>query len=209
MDGSGKTTQVEQLCSRLLNDGIDHIRTREPGGTPVGDAIRSLLLDPKSTMTPITEVYLYAAARAEHVQRVIIPALQSGQVVVCDRFVDASIVYQGYGLASSLVTPELVQTVNQVALQEITPDLTIVLDVAPELAEKRLLLRSGAVNKDRIELRGIEFFSRVREGLRKIYEQEPSRIQWIDATESPVVVEQKVWHLVSQLINRVEGSPCN
>lgn len=158
MDGSGKTTQVEQLCSRLLNDGIDHIRTREPGGTPVGDAIRSLLLDPKSTMTPITEVYLYAAARAEHVQRVIIPALQSGQVVVCDRFVDASIVYQGYGLASSLVTPELVQTVNQVALQEITPDLTIVLDVAPELAEKRLLLRSGAVNKDRIELRGIEFF---------------------------------------------------
>ncbi len=175
----------------------------------MGDAIRSVLLDPNSVMSPVTETFLYAAARAEHVKRIILPALESGKIVVCDRFVDASIAYQGYGMASADMTPEVVREINAHALQGVSPDLTMIVDVPEEVAEQRLMERSVHSGKDRIEQRGSQFFQRVRAGLRHIYEQEQHRMKWIDATESPEVVEQTIWRLVSQLINGVEGSPCN
>ncbi|PWI57530.1 dTMP kinase [Sulfoacidibacillus thermotolerans] len=209
IDGSGKTTQVERLCARLRETSHEYICTREPGGTPIGDAIRALLLDPESVMTSLTEAYLYAAARAEHVQRVIAPALAAGKIVICDRFVDASVVYQGYGSAADEVTPELVWALNQPALQGILPHVTFILDVPVEVAEQRLNARSGMGKKDRMEQRNADFFRAVRSGLNQLYEQDQQRMLWLDATGSPETVEQEIWRIVSQLINGGEGSPCN
>lgn len=196
MDGSGKTTQVERLCARLRREGIPFLRTREPGGSAIGDAIRELLLDPHSEMTPLTEVYLYAAGRAEHVQTVIQPALRAGQVVVCDRFVEASIAYQGYGLSDAGMSPALVRAVNAHAVGQTRPHRTFVIDVPVKEAQARLARsgRSAYGGQDRIERRGSAFFERVRAGLRAIYEEDPERVVWLDGLLSADELATRIWH---------------
>lgn len=200
VDGSGKTLQVDLLCKRLEQRGTRYLRTREPGGTPVGDAIRAILLDPASVMTVTTEAYLYAASRAEHVRRVIAPALASGTMVVCDRFEDASVAYQGYGMADTDLTVDAVREINRHAVGGCKPDLTIVIDVPVAVAARRLRARTGADMEDRIERRGPEFFERVRHGLLAIRESEPDRVRWIDGDRPPHEVAGDVWAAVANLI---------
>lgn len=201
IDGAGKSTQVEALYHRLVAQGRDVIKTREPGGTPVGDAIRKLLLDPQLEMSAFTEMYLYAASRAEHVKQVIIPALTRGATVVCDRFVDASISYQGFGLQAEGLSPELVKMINEPAVASTIPDLTVVIDIDPQLAEERMQTRNQEQKqaKDRIERRGMEFYARVRQGLRSLYESEPSRFLWLDGHLSIDVLTERIWQAVNQL----------
>lgn len=202
IDGAGKTTQVELLCQRLKDNEIPFVRTREPGGTPVGDAIRALLLDPSSEMTPVTEAYLYASSRAEHVRRVILPALARGLLVVCDRFLDASVAYQGRGLADPQLTEDAVLEINRRAVSGITPDKTIVVDVAVEVAMVRLSARGGNAGQDRLEQRGPAFFARVREGLRSIRDREPERVAWVDGSGAPEEVALTVWQAVEAVVQR-------
>lgn len=202
IDGAGKTTQVNLLCQRLKDEGIPFMRTREPGGTPVGDAIRALLLDPSSDMTPVTEAYLYASSRAEHVRRVIAPALSRGLLVVCDRFLDASVAYQGYGLADPQLTEDAVLEINRRAVWGVAPDKTIVIDIAVDVAMERLSRRDGDEGQDRLERRGPAFFARVREGLRSIREREPERVAWVDGSAAPEDVSLAVWQAVEALLQR-------
>lgn len=195
IDGSGKTTQVTRLCARLEAKGVPHIRTREPGGTPLGDAVREILLSPSSIMSAATEAYLYAAARAEHVRAVMRPALATGVIVVCDRYLDASVAYQGYGLEEPELLPETVRSLNELAVAGTWPDLTIMLDVDPEVAQKRLQaqMREPYGGADRIERRGREFFERVRDGLRRIATDAPTRCLWLDGNRDPEFLEREIW----------------
>ena len=201
IDGSGKTTQVQKLLERFLAAGKPCIMTREPGGTPIGDAIRSLLLSPEMDMNSYTEMFLYAASRAEHVRQVIVPALENGINVICDRFVDASIAYQGYGLQPEGMTPELVRMVNEPAVAGWLPDLTIIIDVEVGVAEQRISQRRAQwqQSKDRIERRGPAFYERVRQGLKALYELEPERYLWVDGNRSSEELTERIWQAVTQL----------
>lgn len=173
----------------------------------MGDAIRALLLNPASDMLPETEVYLYAASRAEHVRRVIHPALKDNRVVVCDRFFDASIAYQGYGIGyKGGLTPAFVEAVNAPAIGDLLPDLTIVLDVPIDLARRRLDARNMA-QADRIEKRGSDFFVRVRDGLLKIYEQNSQRITWLDGSLPVNELADQIFALVQKTLERAGNSP--
>ncbi len=158
-DGCGKSTQIRFLADALREQGLDVLCTREPGGSPVAEKIRELLLDRESEgMTALTEALLYAAARAEHVRRVIEPALSAGKVVLCDRFVDSSIAYQGYGRGLGAKT---VWRINEAAVDGIMPDATVFMNVPPERAFERM---NENKQHDRLESEDISFHRRVFEG---------------------------------------------
>jgi len=183
-DGSGKTTQMRRLVERLQAKGEEVVVTREPGGTPIGDRIRELILSPDhKEMEDHTEVLLYAASRAQHVREVIVPALEAGNIVVCDRFVDASIAYQGYGLG---MKPETVADINRFATGGLRPDRTYLLDVPVSVSRERLLRRAGAAGGaalDRIEQKESAYHERVREGFLLIANNEPHRVLRVDANQ--------------------------
>lgn len=186
-DGAGKTTQVQAFVENLKSRGFDVLLTREPGGTPISDKIRGLILDPAhKEMADTTEVLLYAASRAQHVQEKVIPALEKGTIVVCDRFVDASIAYQGYGLG---VSAKKVEHINRFATGGLVPDRTYLLDVPVEEGKKRLQARSGL---DRIEQKGEAYHERVREGFLELAEQNPERIRVVDASGSIEQITQEI-----------------
>ncbi|UFJ40516.1 dTMP kinase [Brevibacillus humidisoli] len=186
-DGAGKTTQVEAFSRGLRQKGYDVLVTREPGGTPISDKIRSLLLDPAHTeMTDATEVLLYAASRAQHVQEKVIPALQSGRIVVCDRFVDASIAYQGYGLGLPV---DIIAEINRFATAGLKPDRTYLLDLSVSEGRSRLGRRDGL---DRIEQKGEDYHQRVRDGFQHIARQHPERIRLVDADRSIDEVHEEI-----------------
>lgn len=194
VDGAGKTTQVGRIESKLRNDGYRVLRTREPGGTPIGDTIRDILLNPENhAMTARTEALLYAASRAQHVDACIRPALAQGYVVLCDRFVDASIAYQGGGLG--LGEDDVVQ-INQFALNGLEPDLTILFELPPDEAKRRLLMSRKGDALDRIERRDDAYFDRVRAIFEQLAADYPQRIHAVDATLSVEALEQEIWHLV-------------
>ncbi len=201
IDGAGKSTQVERLYQRFLAAGRPCVKTREPGGTPIGDAIRELLLSPDREMEPLTEMYLYAASRAEHVRRIIAPTLAQGVSVICDRFVDASVAYQGYGLQERGMNPELVKKVNEPAVADYLPDLTMIIDVEVAVALQRISERDRAtqVRADRIERRGSAFFARVRSGLCALFEQDPKRYVWLDGTECAEELTEQMWRAILRL----------
>lgn len=184
-DGSGKTTQMRRLCERLEARGERVVRTREPGGTAIGDRVRELLLSPEhDEMKDETEVLLYAASRAQHVRDVIAPSIAAGCIVICDRFVDASIAYQGYGLGQP---PETVASINRYATGGLSPDRTYFMDVPVSVSRERLLARArdnGGGGLDRIERKAETYHQRVREGFLLIAKAEPQRILRIDADRS-------------------------
>ncbi|HUW62759.1 MAG TPA: dTMP kinase [Candidatus Bathyarchaeia archaeon] len=187
VEGCGKTTQIRRLHQHLVHLGHDVVVTREPGGTPVAEAIRSILLDcTHAGMRPMTELLLYAAARAQHVAELIAPALQAGKTVLCDRFADSTTAYQGAGRG---VEPETVALVHRLAAAGVWPDITIVLDVPPEIGLARA---NAACGPDRIEQESIEFHRRVREGFLALARQDPHRVIVIDATGSEDEVAEKV-----------------
>ena len=177
LDGSGKTTQVELLAQRLRADGLEVVTTREPGGTPLGEGIRDLILDGDGRISAWAEAALFAAARAELVDRVIAPALERGAVVVCDRYIDSSLAYQG--IARGLGVDRILE-LNLHATRGVLPDKTFLLLIDPEEAARR---RGGA--RDRIEREGEEFRARVDGAYRQLAELFPRRVIPIDATASP------------------------
>jgi dTMP kinase len=197
LDGSGKTTQVKLLLEYLDQNHIPYIYTREPGGTDLAEKIRTLLLSPEQRgMSVVTEALLYAAARADHVQRVIRPALADGKHVICDRFVDSSIVYQGY---AGGLPPDFVRQVNEMATGLLKPHRTIVLDVTAEAAQGRRKA-SGAL--DRMEEKDAAFHELVRDGYLELAKSEPRRVKVVDASQPADRVHQQVCKLVDEVLSR-------
>jgi dTMP kinase len=185
-DGSGKTTQVSKVAEYLAQHHIDFIQTREPGGTRISDKIRGLILDPEhQEMHDLTEVLLYAASRAQHVHEKIIPALEQGKVVLCDRFVDASLAYQGFGLG---VGEERVLQVNNIATSGLVPDRSYFIDVSPQVGRARMKARYGDGNLDRIEQKDFTYHDRVREGFQHIFSNNTERIIRINGEQDPDTV---------------------
>ena len=175
VDGSGKSTQIQLLRSFLESRGCEVLLTREPGGTDIGEKIRKIILDPANAkMTHMTEALLYAASRAQHVSEVIRPAVEAGRVVICDRFVDSSIAYQGSGRGLG----GCVADINRYAVDGCVPDITFLMKVRPDVGSDRISGRS----LDRIEMENAEFYRRVYEGYEQLEKEFPDRIIGIDAT---------------------------
>lgn len=178
IEGSGKTTQVRRLSAYLNVRGVAHLVTREPGGTPLADEIRSLLLAPREERVfPETELLLYEAARAQHVRAVILPARAAGAAVLCDRFCDATAAYQGH---SRGIGDAPVDWLNAFAAAGVAPDLTLLFDISPE--EGFLRVHGRGALPDRMESESLEFHRVVREGYLRLQERFPARILRIDAS---------------------------
>jgi len=193
-EGSGKTTQIIALGNRLRSVGISVRTLREPGGTPIGEEIRHTLKHSKynAGMTPEAELLLMNASRAQLVREVIRPALASGETVLCDRFYDSTIAYQGYGRQLDL---KMVRSVIEVAVGATRPDLTLLLVVPQDLSEVRQRARQASLSfvRDRMEEAGREFFERVETGYRALAAGEPERIRMIDATGSVDETAIMIW----------------
>jgi len=174
-EGAGKSTQARLLAAALRETGREIVLTREPGGTAGAEAIRALLLDPATELTPLADTLLHFAARADHVARVIAPAVKRGAVVICDRFYDSTMAYQGYGMGMDVAG--IASLVRQIGL---TPDITFMLEVPEIIAKQRLAGRGGAV--DRYELMGSDVMARIAAGFRAIAAAEPERCVVVDAS---------------------------
>lgn len=198
-EGGGKSTQLKVLAERLAAAGRDTLFTREPGGTPAGEAIRRVVLDPAFSIAPLPEFLLYSAARAQHVVDVIEPALAAGRDVVCDRFTAASVAYQGYGRGLDL---GFVAELNARVTGGLAADLTVLLDIDPAAGLARA---SERASHDRLEAEGLAFHRRVRAGFVAQAEADGGR-RWvrIDAGATEAVVAEAVWQAVSPLLAPVE-----
>ena len=194
IDFSGKSTLARNLETYLADLDPPPYFTREPGGTPAAERIRQLLLDPELEMDPWTEVYLYAAARADLVRREILPRLENGEVVLCERFLDSSLAYQGVGRGLGL---EAVRELNVWAVGEILPDLTFYLRLTPQEKERRA--RELGVPPDRIEKVGDDFMRRVEEGFEEISRSETDRVRILDASLPPEELVQIIARTIRDL----------
>ena len=192
IEGSGKTTQLRRLSAHLAASRVPHLVTREPGGTPLADEIRGLLLAPRDeAVFPETELLLYEAARAQHVRGLIFPALLGGRTVLCDRFCDATTAYQAHARG---IDPGRVEELNRLASPDLVPDLTLLFDLPPETGFARIA-RSGRA-ADRLERESLDFHRSVREGYLRLAEREPARVVRIDAS----VPEEEVFRTVLRVV---------
>lgn len=201
IDGCGKSTQAKLLYQHLQTKGCRVLLTREPGGTDLAEEIRRVILTPgKEELDPMAEILLYAASRAQHVNYLIKPALEAGQVVISERFVHSSLAYQGYGLGWDL---KLIRDINSLATGDIQPDLIFLLDSAPETSGKRVAKRSkiNGHNTDRIEMRGLSFQDRVRTGFLKLAQEDPSIILINTAGKSINAVFLEITGILSEKLN--------
>ncbi len=191
-EGSGKSTHIRRLKSYLEGKGRRVLLTREPGGTQVGKFIREILLNPESVLDETTEVYLFAADRSEHVSKIIQPALAEGKWVISDRFVDSTLAYQigGRGLPE-----DLVRYINMISAKGLAPDLTLLLDVSPEIGIKRAVVNGAA---DRFEKEKIEFHQRVREKYLEIASDDPQRVKVINTDNKDI---ESVQELIRKIID--------
>ncbi|MFO7768788.1 MAG: dTMP kinase [bacterium] len=203
VDGSGKSTQAGRLAGWVSVQGLEVAATREPGGPPVAERIREILLDPGSPMGWETEVLLYLASRAEHVARVIRPALEAGKVVICDRFLDSTLAYQAYGRETGRAAEEdaeAIREANQLAAGGIEPDLTLLLDIDPVRGLQRA--RDAGRGADRLEGEGRAFLERVRRGFLALAEASGGRIRVIDAERNPEVIEEEIRTIIRAHLGR-------
>lgn len=203
IEGSGKSTQIRLLHEALLADGRQVVLTREPGGCPVADRIRAVLLDAANReMAPMTELMLYAAARAQHLTEVVRPALQAGKIVLCDRFSDATRAYQAFGRGLNRETVELL---NRLACGDLAPDLTVLLDCDTKTglgrARSRIEANSTGPREERFELESLSFHQRVRDGYLKLAADEPERFVVVGADGTPQEIAGKI---LGQVIPRLE-----
>ncbi|MBI4180638.1 MAG: dTMP kinase [Chloroflexi bacterium] len=196
-EGSGKSVQAHSLYNKLLRSTIPAVLTHEPGGTPLGEYVRGLLKWTDAYISPEAELLMFNASRAQLLSEVILPNIGNGKVVICDRFVDSTIAYQGYGRGLDLV---VVRRINDATVKELTPNLTVLLDIPFEKGLDRVSLRSK--QKDRFERENIAFHQRVREGYLKMAANEPERWLVIDATQSREKIAKIIWQRVSQLLAR-------
>jgi dTMP kinase len=193
-EGCGKSTQIKALAARLQRAGQQVLQTREPGGTPLGEAVRNLLQHDQAGegMSPEAELLLFTASRAQLTRERILPAIAQGEIVLCDRFMDSTTVYQG---VARQIDAEAVATINRFAVGEARPDLTILIDLSPEVGMARVHARSNG-QLDRMEQEAIEFFQAVRAGYLKLAESEPQRFLVLDGTASVEALEQQIWAAV-------------
>lgn len=192
-DGAGKTTQIGSIARFFEQKDLVVVQTREPGGTSISEKLRDILLDRgNSAMEPVTEMLIYAAARAQLVREFILPELGQGHIVICDRFVDSSIAYQAYGRELGSVVAE----VNERATGGLKPDITFWMDIDPAAGRERA---SRAGELDRLELEASEFHYRVYEGYRRIAESEPERVKRIDATRPVDAISDEILAYLQEL----------
>jgi dTMP kinase len=193
IEGCGKTTQMKILSEHLAEKGFPVVITREPGGCPISLKIRDILLDAvNSNMVPLAELFLYAAARAQHVAEIIHPALDSGKIVLCDRFTDATTAYQGFGRELDLT---LIEELNRLATGRLQPDVTILIDCPVEIGLGRALSRIDATagaREERFELESFQFHRKVRAGYLRLAAENPQRFIVIDGNRSMEDVEAAV-----------------
>jgi dTMP kinase len=203
-EGCGKSTQVELLAQRLRALGRRARVLREPGGTPIGEEIRHTLKHSKNNtdMKPETELLLMNASRAQLVREVIRPALDGGEIVVCDRFYDSTTAYQGHGRQLDL---KMVQDVIDIAVGPTRPDLTLLLTVPHEISELRRAVRQSTLPfmRDRMEEADKQFFGRVVEGFRAIAAVEPGRVHVVDGADAVEVVCEKIWEIVQPVLPKI------
>ena len=193
-EGAGKSTQVKRLAARLQDQGLEVVTTREPGGSPGAESIRDIVLKGAADRwSPVTETLLMYAARRDHIERVIEPGLARGAWVVCDRFADSTRAYQG---AAGGTDPGLILALETYVLDGVTPDLTLVFDLDPDVGLERAHARAGA--EMRFESKGMAFHQRLRDGFRAIAQAEPDRCAVIDAAAPMDAVEAAVWTAVAE-----------
>ena len=210
VEGSGKTTQIRRLKTYLDQKGIPCMITREPGGTLIGEKVRKILLDPDhNELVPLGELFLYEAARAQHIKEVIKPHLRKRMIILCDRFCDASIAYQGYGRRIDL---KWVEQVNRMASEGIRPDITLLLDCPTHTGLRRALKRNEVLRQEkegRFERERIQFHNRVRKGYLTLAKKEPRRVKVIDTRKGEEKVFQEIRRIIDELIGvkgfRVQG----
>ena len=197
LDGCGKSTQLALLAERLRAEGYSLIETREPGGTPTGQKIRELLLTSQGNdatqdhITPLAELTLMFAARAQHIEQVILPSLSRGELVLCDRFTDSSIAYQGYGRG---ISPGVIRTLDKQLSQGVSPAVTLFLDIDVAESQRRTDARNREMGMahTRFETEGAGFFERVRQGYLEIARDDPQRVRLIDGSLSVKKVEAAI-----------------
>jgi len=198
-EGTGKSTQAAMLALRLESYGLGVALTREPGGSPGAEIIRHVLLTGAAKpLGPDVEAMLFAAARDDHVQCTILPALRSGKWVICDRFVDSTRVYQGI---LGQVDEKLINGLERVSVGELSPDLTVILDLPAGLGLERAKLRRGNVQADRFEGEGAEFHEKLRNAYLAIAAREPDRCVVVDASEAKEVVSNTIWEVVQSRLH--------
>ena len=196
-EGSGKSTQLRRLAARLRSEGLTVLETAEPGGTAIGMQIRRILLDAKNhELRPTTELLLMFAARAQNVDELILPALARGEIVLCDRFTDSSLVYQG---AARGLGAEIVYEIDRIACRGLIPDLTIVVDIATEVGLERARARNQNAQdiETRLDEQAIDFHRKVRDAYLQLASDEQNRVTLLDGAGSEENVEKDVWSAVS------------
>ena len=199
-EGAGKSSQIQLLGSALTAAGCEVVVSREPGGTPLAEAIRNVVKGHRGSeaVHPVTELLLMEAARSQHVSQVIKPALDAGKIVLCDRFYDSTTAYQGGGRG---LDTETIVRLNAYASLGIAPDLTILLDLAPERGFERARTRAETMGEyDRFELEKLEFHRRVRAAFLKLAECEPRRVKVVDADREPAAIQKDIKEAVDELI---------
>lgn len=195
IDGCGKTTQIQKLIERI-GGSLPYILVREPGGTPISEKIRDILLDKNHPeMEPYTELLLYAASRHQLCRQVIKPAINEGKIVICDRFYDSTTAYQGYGRRLDL---DFIRKLNEIATEGLHPDLTFILDISLQEREKRIANKV----QDRLESGEEEFQQRVIKGFREIARLEPERVVLINGMREPEVISLEIWEKFNALLKR-------
>ncbi len=196
-EGGGKSTQISMLAERLLSEGYDVLSAREPGGTQAGEAIRDVLQHDKvdEEIFPETETLLFGASRAQLVRAVIKPALEQGKCFICDRFIDSTTVYQGFGRDQD---KDSISAINKFAISGLLPDLTILLDLDVKQGFERIeeRIKGKEVKKDRFERESLSFHEKVRAGYLELAEKNPDRIKVVDASADVETVFEEIWVLV-------------
>lgn len=197
VDGAGKSTQIKLIADRLTAEGKAVVLTREPGGTGIAERVRNIVLDVGLQLSVRTEALLFMAARSEHVEQIIKPALMAGKVVLCDRFCDSTFVYQGLTQGKTVTELDSLRNLNLQATDGIMPDLTVVLDADP----KELLLRRDTRGvTDRFENKGLDFQENLRAGFLALAQAEPQRIKVVNALDSVEAVNEQIFTLVKNLL---------
>ncbi|QXD22654.1 dTMP kinase [Opitutia bacterium ISCC 51] len=198
-EGTGKTTQIQRLTSKLESNNRKVVISREPGGTPLGEDIRHLLKHAESgqNMVPRAELLLFAASRAQHVDELIRPKLEQGQVVICDRFLDSTAVYQGIARA---IDGDTVEAINKIAIASTLPDITVLIDLDPEEGFRRIQSRNTEP-PDRMEQEHMDFYKAVRQGYLDLAARNTDRFLVIDGQQSIDEVELAIWNGIKERVN--------
>ncbi len=195
IEGCGKSTQVELLSKSLEHEGYGVIKTREPGGTALGEALRHVLLQKDLRVLPLSELLIFMAIRTQHVEEVIMPALSDGKIVLCDRFIDATYAYQGYGRRTDL---GIIATLNRLVTKGITPNLTILLDCEVEIGLKRKMAQD--CQADRFEIEEVSFHEEIRQGYLELAREDARRFFVVDARQDIETIRLAIKNKVEKLL---------